>query len=125
MASPLLELKTETQRKHITIDGKAYELRNSGELSLMDLHHIESSAESLRVLKDTRTEEDVERAEAGLRKWFLTVLVGSESVVDKLSAEQKLEVLNCFLEQSGTKNAPRVKRPRVSSVSMEVVPKSG
>ena len=125
----LLNLETKIERKHITIDGKAYMLRQLAEFSLIDRHTFAQHGRAMSGLDQLGKEEAaatkaVEKAAEGLRATFLRIVIDAEEIEGKLTDEQKLAVLNCFFQQAGI--IPAVMDPNItgSTITLSQPPDS-
>lgn len=101
----LLDLETRVERKHITIDGTAYLLRQLSEFSLIERHVFAQHGRAMGGLAKIGNEEEsaaeaVQKATDGLNATFHKILIDSEEIASKLTDEQKLAVLNCFFQQA-------------------------
>ena len=134
MADDLLSLTTTINRRNIRIDGKAYALRHLSEVSLMERHRLASYGKLMQALADIGNDQataDIEKATEAIRDAFLRVVIDGDAIVDKLSDEQRLTVLNCFFGQEPlitpkTVTTSETSKPRRGSrVSMAAGRKTG
>lgn len=116
---PLLDLDTLTQRERITIDGKPYQIRNPGELDIVQFHAITAGAETVQQLLtgdaskpgfiSDLSEDAVAQVAAALDTVCRAIFVDVPAdVYARLSETQKLEVMRAFSGlQEGRARAPR------------------
>lgn len=98
-----LNLSTTVERKTITIDGKKYEIRNANELKYKEsAWYLYASKEIPKITKQLEEEYNEELAEKfddllnrAARNAFVEI---PEEVYDKLSDEQKIKVVEFFVE---------------------------
>lgn len=104
---PLLDLDTLTQRERITIDGKPYQIRNPGELDIVQFHAITAGAETVQQLLtgdaskpgfiSDLSEEAVVQVAAALDTVCRAIFVDVPAdVYARLSETQKLQVMRAF-----------------------------
>lgn len=96
---PLLDLSTLIQRETIRIDGIVYDLRNSGELTIFDLAHLERTSERVHQLDQLAEPSTDERDEYGrlLAKAVPLILDAPPEVHAKLSTAQREAILWTFI----------------------------
>jgi hypothetical protein len=106
MAEPILSLDTLVERQVVRIDGKDYELKIPGELSVLDFHRIGKRHERVEALQKRGesgeiTEEEVSELQS-LIDWLCRfVFVAPGDVVDRLNYNQKLRVIWAFINLLG------------------------
>ena len=102
---PLLDLTTGIERKHITVDGKVYPIRNLGEFSLMDQHRMIHDARAMNGIDaggdEGVSDEEYQKAVDGMNRTFELVVIGSDELKGILLDSQKLEVIHAFFDQAG------------------------
>lgn len=109
---PLLSLDTFVERDHIKIDGKAYEMVNAGELSLLESHRLRKlGAEIQRIFdKPNPTEAELKRLEKSTADTLQTVVPGiPKTVRDKLSHSQRWGIVMVFIMRSRPASAKQEK----------------
>ncbi len=97
----ILDLTTETDRPVVTIDGIAYPLRTSGDLTLQDFKNLERV--SLRVgelMSRTRTLTNAENLELErrLKEVAKVALDAPAGILAKLTAIQRVMIFKVFTE---------------------------
>lgn len=109
---PLLSLDTLVERDHIKIDGKAYEMVNAGELSLLESHRLRKlGAEIQRIFdKANPSEAELTRLEKSTATTLQTVVPGiPKAVRDKLSHSQRWGIVMVFIMRSRPASATQDK----------------
>ena len=100
--TPLLNLDTLTERYVVTVDGKSYELRNPGELSLTAYHNLGKKSDELSKLLDVPdgefTDEQVAELDRTLDYLCRAVLEAPDEVHKRLKDLHKLQVIQTFNE---------------------------
>lgn len=109
MGKNVLTLDTmEPDRDFIEIDGKSYSLRGDGELSLTELARIRRASKKVveKGLDIDSTEEEMGEVEGFSNQMLAIILIDLPSEVrDKLTATQKLQVVQAFTTVASLKRA--------------------
>jgi hypothetical protein len=121
--SALLDLSTLLERDHITIDGAAYELRLTQELSVMDGAAAARLGEELQAVAGKSfselTEDEAAKVEAALRWLIATILIAPPEVQDRLQSQQRLAIAMAFFQRrlgsTRTTRAATTRRPTPST----------
>ena len=125
--SSLLDLNTiDAERNFIVVDKKEYEIRSIAEFSLIERHHMAQSSHALQNITKlgdpTVSDSHIQKAVDGLNKVFLQIVIGAEDLVDRLSEDQKGEVLGAFFTQAleETKTEKKSENTNATSTSKSV-----
>lgn len=128
MADALLNLDTLVERKIVKVDGKPYELRTPGELSLLEFHRIGKLGETLEPLfaqEDSLTLDQVGTLATALDELCRAVFIAPPEVHAALREGHKLQIVNVFIElQRGAKVTAPEKTASAESV-VPAVPSTG
>lgn len=100
---PLLDLDTLAARATVTIDGSEYELRNAGELSLLEFHRFARKAEEVDgiLAKDDDGEELALRLTELLDELCRLILEAPDEVHRRLKDVLRLRIVQAFNELPG------------------------
>ena len=105
----LVNLETKAEREFITVDGERFELRTMHEFALIDRHHLAAAGRAMesiaRLGDESITDEELQKAVDGLNQVFNGVVIGADEIADKLTDQQKLDVVAAFFVRAG--NRPR------------------
>lgn len=99
---PLLNLSTLVDREHILIDGERFEIRNRGELSILDLKAFSSIAKSIGdiVSKKEFSDDDAEELERLTVNALKRIVVGiTDPVIAKLSTTARTSIVEVFTDR--------------------------
>lgn len=101
MAAPVLELDTLVERATVVIDGQAYELLNSGELSIFELHKFSNISTEFSGLtaKSADAEVTAEQAAAvtsALDRMVRIILKAPDDVLARLKDAHKFKIVAAF-----------------------------
>lgn len=97
--SPILNIDTLIRRETVRIDGVAYELRTSGELTLFELARLERTADRVHAIDTTAEPSVAETAEyaALLDRAVRIILDAPEAVHAKLLTAHREAILWTFI----------------------------
>jgi len=106
MARNILELATLTERSTITVDGKAYDLINPEELSIVDTHRVGkwgARVQELYADLGNRGEDEIKELASLLDRLCRLLWLAPAEVHDHLTDTQRLSVVTVFIAlQRGT-----------------------
>jgi hypothetical protein len=133
MADSLLDLSTLLDRDHITIDGAAYELRLTEELSIVDAAAAARVGEQLTAVAGKTfsqlSDDECARVESALRWLIETILIAPDDVQARLQTQQRLAIATAFFQRrrasDRTTRAATTSRPSPSTGSRSFRGSSG
>jgi len=100
-SSQLLDLSTLTERDYITIDGERYELHNVGELSLYEIHHVETDGQRMsdfmQRVGELNDEEANELDSLTYRLLDICAVDMPTEVMERLTQNQRIQVVKVFI----------------------------
>ena len=100
---PLLNLSTLTEREHILIDGKRYEIRNRGELGILDLKAFSGYAKSISKLVqngDGFSDNDINELERLTVAAIKRIVCGiSDAVINQLGIPARTAIIEVFTDR--------------------------
>lgn len=95
---PLLTITSPEDRDYILIDDKKYEVRGKSEFSLLQLQKIMKIGSQFADIGDRKelSEKEAQQLTDMLNDNVRQILVDADSVIDKLSDMQKIDILRLF-----------------------------
>lgn len=112
MARQLLNIDTLVERDYVTIDGQPYELRNPGELTLLEQARLGRRGEEMEALRQAMSErgpsdDEIARVTAVLEEMVRLVLLAPPEVIERLQEPHKHAIIGAFTApQREAKAAP-------------------
>lgn len=120
----ILDLKTVTQKFHITIDGKPFELRPPGMLPLAQTIRAEELvpeifAVSMRMKRSRKgfSRDDIDRFAGLLMEFCALVVDAPPEVLATLSDTQRLQIVEVFMKLPLSTTRPTVEAARLAKTS--------
>ena len=105
MADPILSLTTTKERRKLEIDGQLFDVLDVIDLSVLDIHRMQSIAEKMKDFNLTKDSEEAAREfVVSLNETVRKAVRGVDGVLDKLTDMQKIRILEVFL---GTTAIPK------------------
>jgi len=107
MAEPILTLDLLVERRTIKIGDKEYELLSPAELSILDYRRIAKQAARVMTFaaQDEPTDDQVAELLMILDQLTERLLFAPQEIRDKLSAPQKLQIMEAFTQLQRERNA--------------------
>lgn len=117
----LLDLSTLTERKQITIDGVAFEMRDPDEFSILDNHRFARMGKRLDALmnKDALSEAEEKELADTLDRLAQKILDAPDSVHARLRDNHRLQIIRTFTQLQRARLEPAKAGAQVEATTAE------